>query len=765
VAAAAAQPALAAAAAAGGEEDTGFFPKRPRRTFTELAKTDTITLPLVMQWLDPYSLLRSRRTCASWSAASRRAVAWIACQLSVNLEFVCSIPVRSVNQLRHLCLVRNLKAPLPPLRDVFQWLTQLPMLSDLRLEELELSTYLADLLATYLPSLRRLDVKMCIEAAEEIRQTKLQRLRCAMAKARAAGVPLDDEEEELEENGANEADEEEMEALAQAEEEEAAQVLPPNQPVASTDEGQAELGAESSAAVLPPLSADDARCAEGVLRGSPSELAHAAHVFFGHSHWPALETDDLHRPTLLLPALESLKLPNHSSLQHCLALMAHAPRLHTLHIRRSNSAASGRDTPASERAFVQLLNHLFATCYAHSLRALVLTHMHWHPMHVLDFEALQSLTHLSLSQGNTQRAVTVNTLRAVARLPSLQHFALCVSQMSVEVCAQAEWWQALSSIRALRSFTFAAHDQATLSDEDVSTIRSGLRALLSSPSCALESVHLTNCRLFDLDILLYLTRVVRTLRFLALVGFCSLSVASFTKLLKQLSLHELEIVDCPQLQTSAGLIALCAHAPELESLRFLVSNRPLALESSVVPSRDLGVSPEAWLHVAQLRRLRFLHLSGQGALSDAVVDAWCQQGIEGGLQQMALHQSTLRKFSGFEPLMPADATATYSKSTAVLSHLAPFSALSSSVPTAFSGVAWQEVRLSGWLLSHPQACKLLRSLPQLQLLSVHLLPSSVGVFVPPDRHQARLLFAGGDYASVIHANEHRNRRRAAARIS
>src|SRR4051812_6855466 len=83
--------------------------KRSRRSFTELAQGDTITLPLVFSYLDIYSLLRSRRACVSWAAASRRAVTWQHCHFTVNLEHATSLPVSSARMLRHLCLVRSLK--------------------------------------------------------------------------------------------------------------------------------------------------------------------------------------------------------------------------------------------------------------------------------------------------------------------------------------------------------------------------------------------------------------------------------------------------------------------------------------------------------------------------------------------------------------------------------------------------------------------------------------------------------------------------------
>ena len=124
---------------------------------------------------------------------------------------------------------------------------------------------------------------------------------------------------------------------------------------------------------------------------------------------------------------------------------------------------------------------------------------------------------------------------------------------------------------------------------------------------------------------------------------------------------------------------------------------------------------------------------------------------------MSAHLAKLKRFAGFDAGFdfsnsdPATAAAAASGSSSSQQHPASSSlvlsaaSISHSNVSALSGVSWQEIRLSGRMLSYEQSCALLRSLPQLQLLSVHLLPSSSGSFTSPNVFRSRLLFAGGDY--------------------
>ncbi len=139
--------------------------KRQRKSFTVLAQRDVVTLPLVFSFLDVFSLLKARRVCQAWMTGSRRPLAWTDTRLCINGEYVAGgfIPPSSVEQLRNLCLVRNLKAPPLDVSQLFNWLSRLKRLAHLRMEEIDLTTANVRLLVKNAPSLRSLDVKMSIE--------------------------------------------------------------------------------------------------------------------------------------------------------------------------------------------------------------------------------------------------------------------------------------------------------------------------------------------------------------------------------------------------------------------------------------------------------------------------------------------------------------------------------------------------------------------------------------------------------------------------
>lgn len=776
--------AAAAAAAADGNDATvaaasiaspsGHASKRIRRSFAELAAHDSITLPLVFSFLDVYSLLKGRRVCRSWSSSSRRAVAWQHCTFAINLEYLLSIPSSSVTMLRHLTVVRDLKSPLPPLQPIFQWLSALPMLASLRLEELEVNTQLCDLLANYLPTLRKLDIKMAIVNEKRInpRERKLQHAlqhrlmhthpdqpAYAQVQAAAAHMPVAPESDSDDEN-ASDGDEEEEEA--------------------AMSENKMEEWEESKVAELLPgsvngmaLSAEAASQTVGPVPFKPEQVAAAARFMFNLPHWPPQVGDDLDVPTLVLPSLQALKLPNSKSLCHTLAMVAHAPSLMTLHIRRVNTAASALDSPTGERAFILLFNALFHTSYAHSLQHLLLTNMHWHPFGSLDFAALHALTHLSLVQSNATHAISVHTLQAIARLAKLQQVEIRVGQGSCEVCVDPEWWTALASIRALVGFGFNnPAGAATFNDQQLAIIRNGMDQVTASAHCRLTTVQLADDAVFNDSTLRLLTRVP-TIHSLSIHSLKQMSIECFTDLAAGLpNLTSFEVVHSPLLHSSDGLRTICRLMPGLRSLSYrLPSSRLMAGHGSALFPTGTTVSDDAWLQLAHMPHLTFLHLSGYGQLPDTVVNGWCQQAIDGGRRQMTMHLAKLKRFAGFDAgfdfsnhsdsasaIAPADAGASAAPAAASAAAAASSSPSSSSSlvstsassmfnssESALSGVPWQEIRLSGWMLSYEQSGRLLRSLPQLQLLSVHLLPSSSGSFTSPNHFRSRLLFAGGDY--------------------
>jgi hypothetical protein len=312
------------------------------------------------------------------------------------------------------------------------------------------------------------------------------------------------------------------------------------------------------------------------------------------------------------------------------------------------------------------------------------------------------------------------------------------------VCAEAEWWAALASIKGLVSFSFWNPDRtAQFTPDQQKVIHQGLALVTATPHCRLHSVQLCDQQVFPDETvrLLCQATTIRSLSF----HFVQMSLECLAELARALpELESLEIIYCPTLHSSEGLIAICQNFPRLRSLSYRLPSANLNRSGVLRPSE---VSNAAWIQLSQLRSLTFLHLSGYSLIADEVMQEWCRRGIEGGKQQMIKHQDTLKKFAGMEEMEEMkgedlqgktegeEGSASSSSSSSVLSAAA----------SSLSGISFQEIRFSGWMISYEQARMLLRSLPQLQLLSVHLLQGSKGSFTPPQRFVPRLLFAGGDY--------------------
>ena len=267
-------------------------------------------------------------------------------------------------------------------------------------------------------------------------------------------------------------------------------------------------------------------------------------------------------------------------------------------------------------------------------------------------------------------------------------------------------------------------------------------------------MQLADDAVFNDATLRLLTRVP-TIHSLSIHSLSQMSWECFGELAAGLpNLTAFEVVHSPKLHTSEGLSTICRLMPKLRSLSYRLPSSKLA--GNALSQTGTTISDDAWLQLAHMPHLTFLHLSGYGQLPDSVVNGWCQQAIEGGRRQMSAHLAKLKRFAGFDAGFdfsssdPAHAAAAASGPSSSQQHVSSSlvssaASISSSNVSALSGVSWQEIRLSGWMLSYEQSCALLRSLPQLQLLSVHLLPSSSGSFTSPNVFRSRLLFAGGDY--------------------
>lgn len=615
-------------------------PKRTRPTFTDRAKNDVVTLPLVMSFLDVYSLCRSRRVCSVWQLASRRAVAWRNTVLAVNIEWFLDIPLSSIQMLRHVTLVRDLKAPLPDLAQVFIRLGSLAGLQSLRLEELVVDTGLCDLISSYLPGLRALDLKMCNEHVSEQMETQF-----ALVMA-----------------------ERQRQAIAEEKAEEAAEESPAARMVAALE-------------------------------------------------WLE-DTDEEQMPELDLPQLHTLKLCYSVSLKHSLYLVQQLSGLRTLQMRRKATTDGMLDTPRTEGHFIEIMNDWFRHRAGDSLQHLTLTNMHFHPFSRFEFERLGALTHLALVQNSNFQGTTTDLLRRLAAMKQLQQVVLKVGNAAIGACLSPDWWEALARIESLTSFTYWNPNTSSIlvmTADQLAIVTKGLRQVVAN--CRrLEYIQLSQGGQID-DSVLEIVSGAHSLRSVALYN-ASVTIAGLDHLAQLPLLVELELISCRGLHTGEGLVAIVQKFPGLESLSFRLPS--VVLSKDVVPHAI--ISDEAWMQLPRLTKLVRLHLSGYGRLSAQVVQSWCQQ-AEAGFQARMVHdQLSLRRFSGFED-------------EAVAQIAAP----------RHTGVSWQEMRCSGWMVTNDLAGQLLARIPQLQVLSVHLLPTSDGAFHTMERHQPRMLLAGGDF--------------------
>lgn len=106
-------------------------------------------------------MLKARRACQTWRAATLRPTAWRDVVFAVNLEHITTIPPTSFRLVQHLCLVRNLKAPPVDMKATFAVLGAMASLKTLRLEECTVDAELCELISERLPRLKELDLKMC----------------------------------------------------------------------------------------------------------------------------------------------------------------------------------------------------------------------------------------------------------------------------------------------------------------------------------------------------------------------------------------------------------------------------------------------------------------------------------------------------------------------------------------------------------------------------------------------------------------------------
>jgi hypothetical protein len=646
----------------------------------------------------------------------------------------------SIQMLQHLTLVRDLKAPLPDMRSVFNYLSGLAQLTNLRLEEVTFDVSMCDLLATYLPTLKSLDCKMSSEyESEEMKRVMALEPQNIMQHALQQAEQEhdeDDDEETPHEDEPEPAIVIDAEAEAIAEE----QMAAVDEELLVQHEMEIEdMHTEMTAAATSPATASTE---------SSSPYA-AAVAFFGPS-------DNL--PALNLPHLTSLKLPYSRSLRHMLAFTAPLPKLATLQIRRIATTSRSLDTKSSESHYLAIMNHRFAHCYADTLRHLSLVNIHYHDFGAYDFHTLQSLTHLSLTQNSNFGAITRACLETISRMNQLEEVEMKVGNAALEVCHELEWWLALSSIKSLVSFAFwNPNDVAAFDDASAKVIFVGLQAVLSTSHCRLHTLQLSAAEHIN-DAMVEMISQSRHLHTISFYN-AAITLDSLSHLAKLPRLTALEIIACRALHTSEGLIALTRHLPGLRSLSFRLPSAQAQKQGGI----SSVISDDAWLQLTNLSSLTSLHLSGYGLINQRVVNGWCKQAADGIKARQISDEATLKRFTGFEDISDADhqrshgssncsaAAGASSSSPSSTAPLVPAGLRSASRPAA-CGVSWQEVRCSGWMISLEQSRALLRALPQLQMLSVHLLETSAGSFTSPTNFNTRLIFAGGDFMQRLIAS-------------
>lgn len=182
-----------------------------------------------------------------------------------------------------------------------------------------------------------------------------------------------------------------------------------------------------------------------------------------------------------------------------------------------------------------------------------------------------------------------------------------------------DWWTALASIRALVGFGFNNPAAAvTFNEQQLAVIRNGLDQLTASAHCRLTTVQLADDAVFDDATLLLLTRVP-TIHSLSIHSLNQMSWECFGELAAGLpNLTAFEVVHSPKLHTSEGLSTICRLMPKLRSLSYRLPSSKLA--GTALSSTGTMISDDAWLQLAHMPHLTFLHLSGYGQLPDSVVD-------------------------------------------------------------------------------------------------------------------------------------------------
>jgi hypothetical protein len=424
-----------------------------------------------------------------------------------------------------------------------------------------------------------------------------------------------------------------------------------------------------------------------------------------------------------LKHLRSLKLPFAPSERHVIDLLASLEQPETLQLRMGSEARR-------ENELLGFLNQRFTEPWARSLRHLSLAR--FHAADQLRFDLLHELTHLSLTTpANSPHAVPIDSLLAIAQLSKLQSVEIRMVAAAVRACTHPAWWQALCQIRALTGFgiweaTYGTAYGPMFTEEEDQHILDGLRMLLSASNCRVESLCLGIGPLVDDDVLQAVSGA-SSIRSLTLFEARSISVRGLEALRQLPRLTELEAVACPFFYTTEGLEALVRCLPNLHSFSFRVPSR----RSMRAPKPEYDIRVGAWVRLLAMPRLTFLHLSGVGLVSEEAIRGWCKR-ARYCTQAQKRHDDrvTRAKWSGSKDDRPSSRVR-----------------LSSTTPPS---VPWQELRVSKWGMSMENAKALLKSMPQLQVLSMHMLSGTEGgAFIPPLAASSRLLACGGDYTQRL----------------
>lgn len=143
-----------------------------------------------------------------------------------------------------------------------------------------------------------------------------------------------------------------------------------------------------------------------------------------------------------------------------------------------------------------LRNDRFAGPWRRTLRHLLLKRLDLRALCDLRLDLLEGLTHLSLTtSAKVSDPLPVESLVAIAQLPKLQAVESHMVGYTLHSSSSPSWWRALCQIRPLKSFAFWTWGRRAdrLGERrEATTLIDGLRMLLTSPACGIESLQLSD---------------------------------------------------------------------------------------------------------------------------------------------------------------------------------------------------------------------------------------------------------------------------------